>query len=969
MTTKSINQLTERALMLAHLGRGGKYMFLAARSSKEEDQPSQEQIADEQVGYEEEYTKSASMWYPTSLGGRIVVPMAWIERKDNIYFSLNPSDIRKPSPKRAKLEDVSAINCFFAEFDGKDWKREGQSIEDGKANILDHLDTLNRIDRLPYPTIVVDSGGGYHCYSMLENPVIITDENREQVRQVQYAWAKLYNADLGAKALTVAPRLPGTKNNKQKYAPNQPTVQVIESDWRRLFKYEEIERDTQPIWEEEARKSLAYAELMQERARENARNPNPDRDRKYVERAIDEECRKLASLSDGRRMATYYTALKVGSLVGTGAVTVAEAEEQLRSAAESNGTNSSYARDAIRNGLKRGMEKPRVIPPPKKREERYEHQEAQAENSDLLEDDGIVAAESASLTFARQLVEQGKTHVIDLSQEERRVGEALANEYVRPKIVIKEQLWEAGAEAYDAIVRWNEFHGSDPILYRGSGTLVQIAYDDRHKIRPMTRDAMRTLLSRVAQWYRQGSVKDEDEEGEEEKEEKKAKKKKGKEHGIFVPQSVAAHILSLTEHNELPKLDVISAAPSFDRNGKLCANAGYNPGTRQYYTNGVEIGDTTPTPERVAWAKSMLLDELLVDFKFAPEDGGTQGSLSNALALILLPYVMPMIDGQCPLHLISAPTAGIGKSLLADLCGIIATGKTISTFTHREDQEAFGKAMLAELILGSMFVMIDNVPKKLEGNALSTMLTQEFYKDRILGSTTTVEVTTKRVWIATGINTIASNETARRFAYIRLDSDEERPQDRTGFKHPEVKVWARENRADLLTACLIIVHAWVDKGMPKGKVRRTKGSFQSWIETMNGILSNIGIYDICANDHVLSDEAEDSTEGWKEFVEEWWNTHQDNLVTCSEIFKIAGEPGEKDIIAPGEIGAYKGLLSGELRGNNTRARQTSLGNLLKSRKDVVVAGYKIKKSEKTKNGSAQYWLEQKGKKNPNVITI
>jgi len=60
-----------------------------------------------------------------------------------------------------------------------------------------------------------------------------------------------------------------------------------------------------------------------------------------------------------------------------------------------------------------------------------------------------------------------------------------------------------------------------------------------------------------------------------------------------------------------------------------------------------------------------LLDELLIDFPFADE-----ASRANALALLLLPYVRPLIVGPTPLHLITAPTQGTGKDLLAQLAPI-----------------------------------------------------------------------------------------------------------------------------------------------------------------------------------------------------------------------------------------------------------------------------------------------------------
>jgi len=68
-----------------------------------------------------------------------------------------------------------------------------------------------------------------------------------------------------------------------------------------------------------------------------------------------------------------------------------------------------------------------------------------------------------------------------------------------------------------------------------------------------------------------------------------------------------------------------------------------------------------------------LLDSLLGDFPFAD-----QASRANALALLLLPFVRPLIDGPTPLHLIEAAKPGTGKGLLADVVHAIATGRPAS---------------------------------------------------------------------------------------------------------------------------------------------------------------------------------------------------------------------------------------------------------------------------------------------------
>jgi hypothetical protein len=55
----------------------------------------------------------------------------------------------------------------------------------------------------------------------------------------------------------------------------------------------------------------------------------------------------------------------------------------------------------------------------------------------------------------------------------------------------------------------------------------------------------------------------------------------------------------------------------------------------------------------------MLLLELFGDFPFA-----TDADRTNALGALLLPFVRELVDDPTPLHLIEAPSPGIGKGLL-----------------------------------------------------------------------------------------------------------------------------------------------------------------------------------------------------------------------------------------------------------------------------------------------------------------
>ncbi|MGA2408805.1 MAG: hypothetical protein ABSG46_00230 [Candidatus Binataceae bacterium] len=91
------------------------------------------------------------------------------------------------------------------------------------------------------------------------------------------------------------------------------------------------------------------------------------------------------------------------------------------------------------------------------------------------------------------------------------------------------------------------------------------------------------------------------------------------------------------------------------------------------------------------------------------------------------------------------------------------------------------------------------------------------------------------VWGMSGNNPLLSDEIARRTIRIRLDLQCEHPEERTGFRHPNLVRWAMQNRSELLWAFLLLVQHWIASGCPASAVRPL-GSFENWSKVLGGIL-------------------------------------------------------------------------------------------------------------------------------------
>lgn len=164
-----------------------------------------------------------SWWYPTN---DPLLPPEYSQFGENWYFGVHPTNAipsknaygvpQKPEYVRSQKSYIAAINCLYGEYDVKDFG--------SKRAITDHLAAIP----YPMPSAVVDSGGGLHCYWLLETPFQLeNDDRREAARIIQRLWVQTIGADLSACDLTRVLRIPGTLNYK--YDP-PPLVDFIKYD-------------------------------------------------------------------------------------------------------------------------------------------------------------------------------------------------------------------------------------------------------------------------------------------------------------------------------------------------------------------------------------------------------------------------------------------------------------------------------------------------------------------------------------------------------------------------------------------------------------------------------------------------------------------------------------------------------------------------------------------------------------------
>lgn len=286
-------------------------------------------------------------------------------------------------------------------------------------------------------------------------------------------------------------------------------------------------------------------------------------------------------------------------------------------------------------------------------------------------------------------------------------------------------------------------------------------------------------------------------------------------------------------------------APTLRPDGSVLATPGYDEVTGLYYDPG-DISfpaiKTTPTREDALEALQVFRD-LLSGFPFVDQDPDRPGSdFAVAVSAILTALVRKSIK-SAPLHAFRAPKMGSGKSLLADVVGMIAAGRPCAVMSLGEDANEERKRWLSVLLEGDPVVCIDNIEKPLGGSTLCSILTQETYKDRILGMSRTVTVSTAVTLLCTGNNLVFDGDLTTRVIPCDLDPGVERPEERSFAVN--LYQYVPDHRAELVVAGLTILRAYVVAGRPRQDLP-TFGRFEEWSDLVRSALVWLGTADPCA---------------------------------------------------------------------------------------------------------------------------
>jgi putative DNA primase/helicase len=269
--------------------------------------------------------------------------------------------------------------------------------------------------------------------------------------------------------------------------------------------------------------------------------------------------------------------------------------------------------------------------------------------------------------------------------------------------------------------------------------------------------------------------------------------------------------------------------------GAILDRPGYDP------TSGLYLAaEPTGVPDRPTGADVRaaldVLARLVSDFPFrAPEHRAAW------LALVLTPLARFAFAGAAPMFVIDASAAGTGKTLLAAIACVIATGRALAldalpTDRDRVDDSELRKSILSWALSGRRVIGLDNVDGvALEGAELARAITATKVGGRVLGASRDWTGPMFATWIATGNNVEIGGDMHRRVAHVRLEARCERPEERTGFAIADLEEHVRQHRATLTGAALTLLRAYCVAGRPDQRLPEW-GSFAGWSAIVRGAI-------------------------------------------------------------------------------------------------------------------------------------
>ena len=420
--------------------------------------------------------------------------------------------------------------------------------------------------------------------------------------------------------------------------------------------------------------------------------------------------------------------------------------------------------------------------------------------------------------------------------------------------------------------------------------------------------------------------------------------------------TVLAAFLSKVYWAHIRPIRGIACTPIIHLDGSIAAE-GYDPKTQYLVASNVQLPRIPDHPTRDDAVKALA--ELVEPFSEFPFETDAEKFSPVALALTVL--LRPVIGGNVPTFVQTAPQKNCGKSLSTKAGCLIATGQIPASNTWSALPEEQEKMLGAAADAGADVLLFDNVSEGaiIGGAPLDKILTCDGSNSfRVLGQSTLKRLPWNATVAFTANRVRVGGDTDRRAAISQLI----RPDvPRECYAHEDLLSYVREERPRLLSAAFTLIRAWIEAGKPRESVRRLD-SFEHWGWTVASMIRWAGGGDVR---ELVRDVEGTDTDG-KEFallagLHKWLTARCQIEVTAKAL--------ADDVLAPGhreQFGELREAIEGialEGRGERQVINIKRFGKRLQAMANLRQGNYRLKRGGQDRNGSTLWTVERIGTPN------
>lgn len=363
--------------------------------------------------------------------------------------------------------------------------------------------------------------------------------------------------------------------------------------------------------------------------------------------------------------------------------------------------------------------------------------------------------------------------------------------------------------------------------------------------------------------------------------------RRGEMQRVIFPDVVAARALAVPD--QLPHvrpLAGVTHTPLLRPDGSVLDRPGYDTETKMLYLPkpGENLGPPVPdkpTEEHLRAARELLL-YTVKDFAFV-----TDSDRANFIGALLTPFLRALTPLPFKLFVINAKMRGSGKTFLGDT--LLAVHGGVFRSEMPENGAELHKVISSTLLTTTgPVVEWDNVTGTIRGGVLAGLLTQGVWSGgRELGfSRLLPEARNDRLWVLNGNNVVLGGDIPRRSFWCTIDPGVPDPHTRSPdkFAIKNYQGWIREQRADLVRACLVLARSWTLANGGTDVPINEADQYGKWTATVRAILAHAKITGtFCDRDTDRAERGGTDDDEWYQFMAATWDSFGEAEWTTDDV--------------------------------------------------------------------------------------